>query len=132
MKLELLNAVILAENFESLRDWYIRTLELRPDRSADETEGYSYVELIHGTSHVFGIARADQMGVAPASPRRNAAIPQLYCSDVEALLRKVADSGGTVLFGPSYDEAFGGYSYGGFADPEGNQIWVVDRMNAAE
>ena len=35
-------------------------------------------------------------------------------------------NGGSVVFGPSYDEE-GEYWYGSIADPEGNEIWFVDQ-----
>ncbi len=50
---------------------------------------------------------------------------QVEVQDVRAFLAHVEKAGGAVKFGPSQD-AEAGFWYGGFTDPEGNVIWVVD------
>ena len=50
---------------------------------------------------------------------------QIMVSDIQELFERVKNSG-KVLFGPT-KEKDGDYVYGGIADPEGNQIWVVER-----
>ena len=45
--------------------------------------------------------------------------------DVTAFFAHLQASGGVVTFGPSFDKA--GFPFGGFTDPEGNPIWVVDK-----
>lgn len=127
----LLNSVILANDFEALRTWYKEMLGLS-EKPRRDGAGYHYVELTNGREHVLGIASAEQMGIDLSSPRKNSAIPQLCVPDVAELFERIAANGGKILFGPSVDEAFGGYTYGGFTDPEGNQVWVVDSIRFLE
>ena len=65
------------------------------------------------------------MGVKPPTPRNNTVIVQLSVSDISKLFAKVKETGGKILFGPSVDKKEG-YLYGGIADIEGNQIWIVE------
>lgn len=122
MKLRLLNAVLLAEDYARLRDWWIAALglELKQEWTAD----YHYAELAFDGRFVVGIADAEEMGCVPHQPRRNTAVPQLQVDDVAAVLRRVKAHGGDVPFGPSFD-AKESFWFGGFADIEGNHVWVV-------
>ena len=122
MKLRLLNAVLLAEDYEKLRDWWIDVVGL--ELVGEWTEKYHYAELAHEGRFVVGIASAAEMGADPATPRRNGAVPQLQVDDVKAFLARIQEHGGDVPFGPSFedDEKFW---FGGFADCEGNPVWVV-------
>ena len=73
---------------------------------------------------VFGIADAKEMGIEPGDRKRATVMPQLNVDDVKAFLAQVEERGGTVPFGPSYDEDLDLW-FGGFADIEGNPVWVV-------
>lgn len=126
MNINLLNPVVLAEDYEKLIDWYVKTLNL--NIKYQSKEGESYAELEHSGRLVVGIAKAEEMGVKPTTPRNNAVIIQLAVSDIRTLFDNVRKAGGRILFGPSLDEK-GGYVYGGCADIEGNQIWVVEKRN---
>ena len=126
MHVELVNTVILAENFAELRDWYAQVLDLTIN-VVESGEEYLYAELMNGNSCIFGIADAEQMGAKPQSPRQNTTLAQLCVPEIHELFERVQEHNGTAVFGPSYDEAFGGYYYGSFADPEGNQVWVINR-----
>ena len=75
MKLELMNAVVMAEDYERLRDWYVDALELTLEE--EWTEKYHYAELVRDGRLVVGIADAKEMGVTPGTPRTNAVVPQL-------------------------------------------------------
>ena len=121
MKLRLANCVILAEDYETLRDWWMSAVDL--DLKQEWSDDYHYAELAFGGVDVVGIADATEMGAEPRAPRQNTAIPQLRCDDVEGLLARVKTHGGTVLFGPTLQEQEG-FWYGAFSDPEGNQVWV--------
>ena len=62
----------------------------------------------------------------PLSKRvMNTVILQICTNDLKSLFKKIKNNGGSVLFGPSYDEV-DKYWYGSFTDIEGNEIWVVD------
>ena len=123
MKISLINGVILAEDYEKLVDWYIKTFSL--DIASRREKDYHYTELIQNGQAVVGIAKTEEMGVIPTKPRNNTVIIQIEVSDIQELFARVSDSG-KVLFGPSKDKD-GAFIYGGLADPEGNQIWVVER-----
>ena len=127
MNIDLLNPVVLAEDYEKLIDWYVETFNLNV--ICQTTEGESYTELEHSGKVVIGIARAHEMGLEPTTPRNNAVIIQLAVSDINSLFDTVRTTGGRILFGPSLDEK-GGYVYGGCADIEGNHIWIVEKRAA--
>ena len=121
MKLELMNAVIMAEDYERLRDWYLDALELT---LKDEwTEKCHYAELTRGDRFVVGIASAEEMKVVPGDRRAATVVAQFNVDDARAFLARVAEKGGDVPFGPSFEEDEG-FWFGGFADIEGNRSWV--------
>jgi predicted enzyme related to lactoylglutathione lyase len=122
VKLQLMNAVILAENYEQLRDWYIDALEL--ELGEEWTGKYHYAELVKDGRLVVGIADAKEMGVTPGERKNAAVVAQLNVEDVAAFLSRIKEKGGDVPFGPSYD-ADGDFHFGGFSDIEGNPAWVV-------
>ena len=122
MKLQLMNAVVMAEDYEKLRDWYVETLDLEVQE--EWTEHFHYAELVREGKLVIGIADAKEMGVEPGERRRQAVVAQFNVDDVKAFLARVKDAGGEVPFGPSYDENED-FWFGGFADIEGNPSWVV-------
>ena len=124
MRLELLNTVVLAEDYAQQRDWYIQALEL--ELKQEWTEDYHYAELVRDGRYVVGIAAATEMRVEPHHPRRNTSVMQLQTDDIKALLARVAGHGGEV-HGPSY-EAKEKFHYGSFRDPEGNEVWVVETL----
>lgn len=123
MKINSLHPMILAENYEELVEWYIKTFDLSTKYKAEEGENYTGLE--QSGKLVVGIAIAHEMGVKPTSPRNNTVIIQLSVSDINKLFARVKKMGGKILFGPSLDEKEG-YLYGGLADIEGNQIWIVE------
>ena len=128
MRLELLNAVIQAEDYEKVRDWWIEMIGL--ELKQEWTEHYHYAELVKDGKLVVGIASAKEMGVEPSTPRTNSVMPQRQVEDAKLFLEELKAKGGTVVFGPSFDE-HEKFWFGGFEDVEGNPIWVVslpDRM----
>ena len=122
MKLELMNAVVMAEDYEKLRDWYIEALGL--ELQEEWTDQYHYAELVRDGKLVIGIADAKEMKVEPGDRKRQAVVAQFNVEDVKAFLGQIRDAGGEVPFGPSYDET-GDFWFGGFSDLEGNPCWVV-------
>ena len=123
MKLRLLNAVILAQDYEKVRDWWIEVvgLELKQEWSKE----YHYAELAKDGKFVVGIASAKEMGAEPMTPRQNGVVPQLQVEDCRAFLEQVKARGGDVPFGPSFDKVEK-FWFGGFSDAEGNPVWVVE------
>ena len=125
MKLRLLNAVVLAEDYPTLVAWYRETFGLA--LKFEETENYRYTDLARDGSLVVGLAPAAEMGVEPDTPRNNAMVIQLAVSrdDIGPLCDRIASTGGSVPFGPSVDRR-DGFIYAGVADPEGNRIWIIE------
>jgi predicted enzyme related to lactoylglutathione lyase len=122
MEISLLNAVILAQDYNNLVEWYKKTFAL--DIGTSVNEEYHYTELRKSGKFVIAIGDAKEMGVTPSEPRNNTLIAQFTVSDITIAFEKIRESGGKILFGPSYDEKWK-FHYGGFNDIEGNQIWIV-------
>jgi predicted enzyme related to lactoylglutathione lyase len=122
MKLRLLNAVILAQDYEKMRDWWIEVVGLQLKQ--EWTDKYHYAELAVDGRFVVGIASAEEMGAKPSTPRANGVVPQLQVDDVKAFLAQIQERGGDVPLGPSFD-ADEKFWFGGFSDVEGNPVWVV-------
>ncbi|MGB3340311.1 MAG: VOC family protein [bacterium] len=125
MKTSLINAVILAENYDKLVDWYIQTFTLDVEHKVEKD--YHYTELAQNGHSVVGIAKTEEMGVTPTKPRNNSVIVQIMVSNIYELCDRIK-AHGKVLFGPTRDKDEG-FTYGGIADPEGNQIWLVERKS---
>jgi predicted enzyme related to lactoylglutathione lyase len=87
------------------------------------TKDFDWTELERPGLRI-GFTPAKQMGAKLSNPRRNAVILHLVTRDVRGLLRKVGRAGARV-FGPKQSPD-GAYWYGGFKDPEGNPVWVID------
>jgi predicted enzyme related to lactoylglutathione lyase len=125
MRLELMNAVVLAEDYAALRDWYIYALGL--ELRQEWTEKFHYAELVKNGKLVVGIADAKEMGLTPHphGEKKNATVvAQFNVDDVPTFLANIREKGGHVPFGPSYDPNLD-LHFGGFADIEGNPAWVV-------
>ncbi len=124
VKLELMNTVLLAEDYARMRDWYVATLDL--ELKAEWTESYHYAELTREGRLVIGIADAKEMRVEPHAPRRNTTLMQLRVDDIDALFASVKEHGGETQ-GPSFEEKEK-FRYGSFTDPEGNSVWVIETL----
>jgi predicted enzyme related to lactoylglutathione lyase len=117
--------VIIAVDAAALTKWFVEVLDFKIVRQ--ELEHYTYYNLQNEAGVLIGIADAKQMGVEPHEEKKNATtLMQFEVDDVEAFFQHLRSNGGVVTFGPSFDEGYGFY-YGGFADPEGNPYWVVDK-----
>lgn len=123
----LLNAVLLAEDYERLRDWWIDVVGL--ELLQEWSDGYHYAELGSEGHLIVGIADAKEMDTELPTPRANAAIAQLRVPDVQAFFAELERKGADIAFGPSFEEGEG-FWYGGFRDGEGNAIWVVSGPGA--
>ncbi|MCP4231639.1 MAG: hypothetical protein GY771_16025 [bacterium] len=121
MGTKLINAVVLAEDYRAIVDWYAAVFDLEILSEVDK--GYRYTELGADGEMVVGLADTEEMGVKPTIPRNNSVVVQVEVSDIAGCLKRVDIYGGEILFGPSEE---GELVYGGVADPEGNQIWVVE------
>jgi len=124
MRLELLNTVVLAEDYAAMRDWYLSALDLELEQ--EWTEGFHYAELVRNGQLVVGIADAKEMGVDPVSPRRGTVAMQICVDDMDALFARVTDAGGETK-GP-FSNPDEGFRFGMVTDPEGNGTWVVEGL----
>jgi predicted enzyme related to lactoylglutathione lyase len=118
MLIKPINTVVLAEDFEKVKEWYIDTFDF-VEVSYPGMED-AYVDLLSGDQVIVGITQNDTKEPLPV-PRKNAQYLQVSCSHIFTLFEKVSKNGGKVMFGPSKDE---GYWYGGIKDIEGNTIWI--------
>ena len=116
--------VILAADFSSLVAWYRDVLGFKVVRLFEEEYNYAYMETASGIA--IGIGSAPEMGIAPEDRGKNTVILQVEVDDVAVFCAHVEAGGGTATFGPSFDKN-GQFWFGGFADPEGNSCWVVDK-----
>lgn len=124
MQIRARESVILAEDYEGLVAWYQAALGFRVLQQF--SEGYSYANLATETGIQIGIGSLKEMGNEAPNRGTNTVLLQVEVDDVAAFFEHLAAHAGEVLFGPSFDEK-GGFWFGGFADPEGNPWWVVDK-----
>ncbi|MBN1857862.1 VOC family protein [Candidatus Bipolaricaulota bacterium] len=115
--------VILATDYEMLVPWYVNVLGFRITK--EFKDGYRYCNLETKQGLRVGIAPATEAGVTPGDRSANTVLLQVEVPDVRVFLESLKRRGGTISFGPSFDTS-GGFWFGGFVDPEGNAIWVVD------
>ena len=120
--------VLVAKNYQSLIDWYINNLNFKIINNFPDIK-YCYLETDSGIK--IGIADMEELikstpANKPLSKRvMNTVILQICTNDLQSLFKKIKNNGGSVLFGPSYDEG-DKFWFGSFTDIEGNEIWVVD------
>lgn len=115
--------VILASDYNKMVSWYRDTLGFAVTN--DFSEDYHYCNLKTASGIQIGIASAAEMGVKPHDRSRNTVLLQFEVADVKTFFAHLERSGGSITFGPSFDEK-GQFWYGGFSDLEGNPCWVVD------
>jgi predicted enzyme related to lactoylglutathione lyase len=84
-----------------------------------------YANLENADGVKLGIGSAQEMGIVPEDRSRNTVVLQLEVADVAAFFLDVEKAGGRIVGGPTEDKD-AGFSFGSFADPEGNPFWVVD------
>tara|TARA_A100001037_G_scaffold22750_1_gene18840 strand:+ start:121 stop:504 length:384 start_codon:yes stop_codon:yes gene_type:complete len=114
--------VIIAKNSEQLINWYVDNLNFSIVHNNLDIK-YCYLKTDSGIN----IAITQDMGNKSVSKRiGNKVILQFCTNNLKELFKSVKKNGGSVVFGPSYDEE-GEYWYGSIADPEGNEIWFVDQ-----
>ena len=116
--------VVLVEDFDKLVAFYCDALGFSVIQRFDE--GYHYANLETETGMRLGIGVIGEVGSEPMDRSRNTVFLQVEVDDVKAFFAHLENHGGSVLFGPSFDKK-DGFWFGGFADPEGNPWWVVDK-----
>lgn len=116
--------VVLVEDFDRAITFYCQGLGFAVVKRFDE--GYHYANLETKTGMRLGIGVIGEVGSDPIDRSRNTVVLQIEVDDVEAFFSHVVAHGGSVLFGPSFDKK-DAFWFGGFADPEGNPWWVVDK-----
>ena len=115
--------VIVAKNYQLLIDWYINNLNFK---IVYYNLNIKYCSLKTDSDIEIEIADMDRLENENYSKRiQNTVILQIATNDLEILFKKIKNNGGSILFGPSYDEG-DKYWYGSVADSEGNEIWVID------
>jgi len=117
-------SVILADNYETLVAWYQTALGFVLEKSF--AAEFKYANLTSPAGVRIGIAPASEVGVEPGDRSRATVLLQVEVDDVKELLGSLPTLGGKVTLGPEHDKD-GGFWFGGFADPEGNGWWVVDK-----
>jgi len=104
----------------------IDTLELEVKLQVEKD--YRYTDLAKDGKLIVGICPVSEMKHTPTIPRNNSAVLQISVSDIETLFKGVKENGGKDIFGPSVDKNEG-FKYGGFQDPEGNMVWVMEDLD---
>ena len=125
MKIKILprETVIVAKDYQSLIDWYIDNLNFK---IVYNNLDIKYCSLATDSGIKIGIADMDSLDNENYSKRiQNTVILQIATNDLDILFKKIKSNGGTILFGPSYDDG-DEYWYGSISDKEGNEIWVID------
>jgi len=123
MQLQPRETVILADDFDAMIKWYQNALGFKITRLYEQEYHYCNLETDSGIQ--LGIASASEMNVTPTNRKLNTVILQFEVQDVKQFLKSLAEKGGSVSFGPSFDKS-NNFWFGGFADIEGNPFWVVD------
>ncbi len=119
MKIKLVNTVVHAENFELVKNWYVKTFDLSVTEYPEEAG--NYVDLSSEGQDIVGIAQNDNKNHPLPSPRSNGQYLQISCSHIFTIFERVKANGGSVTWGP---ERGNGYWCGEVLDIEGNQIWL--------
>jgi len=114
--------VVLADDYDAMVAWYIAVLGFRSTKQFSGEYRYTNLETESGIR--VGIAPASEVGVTPGDRASNTVLLQVEVPDVTTFFEHLREIGGTVTFGPSFDET-GQFWYGGCTDLEGNPIWVV-------
>ena len=115
--------VLVAKNHQSLIDWYVNNLNFKIVYNNLDIQ---YCSLATDSGIKIGIADMESLGNENYSKRiMNTVILQIATNDLDILFNKIKNNGGSILFGPSYDEG-DKYWYGSVTDIEGNEIWVID------
>ncbi len=115
--------VILADDWSTLVEWYVTALGFRETRRFEDD--YHYANLENAAGIQIGIGDAKEMGITAPDRSQNSVILQFEVENVADFFAHVTAHGGEVTFGPSFEEK-GKFWFGGFRDPEGNPLWVVD------
>ncbi len=116
-------SVILARDFQTAVAWYRDALGFTVVQLFDV--GFNYCNLETPSGIRLGIGDAAQMGVTGDACDNATVILQFEVDDVGSFFSHLEQMGGSVTGGPSFNQD-GGFWFGSFSDPEGNQFWVVD------
>ena len=115
--------VLVAKKHQSLIDWYVNNLNFK---IVYNNLDIKYCSLATDSGIKIGIADMESLDNESYSKRiMNTVILQIATNDLKKLFKKIKNNGGSILFGPSYDEG-DKYWYGSVTDIEGNEIWVID------
>ena len=123
MELKPRETVILASDFTLLVNWYRDVLGFQVTQLFEDGIHYCNLETESGIR--IGIGLAEETGVVPGERSSNTLRLQFEVTDAQAFFQYVEQHGGSIRFGPSFNEK-DGFWFGECADPEGNPFWVVD------
>ena len=123
MQLKPREAVILAEDFDALVQWYCDVLAFTVTKRFDD--GIHYCNLENSAGIKLGIALASEMQVTLAYRLQNSVVLQFEVDDVQSFFEHITKHGGSVTGKASYNKK-DEFWFGSFADPEGNPFWVID------
>ena len=115
--------VIMADDFHGLVEWYRDVLGFKVTQLF--TNGSHYANMATSTGIEIGIALVTEIGIEPGNRTNNTVVLQIEVDDLPAFFEYIKETKGGVAFGPSFNEK-DEFWFGSIADPEGNQIWVVD------
>ena len=116
--------VVLAGDFAGLVAWYRDVLGFKVVQQFQDDFHFANLETPSGIK--IGIGSAEEMGVVPVDRSTNTVILQFQVDDLQQFFAHLEAAGGAITFGPSFDKK-DEFWFGGFADPEGNPCWVVDK-----
>lgn len=116
--------VILAADHDRLLAWYRDALGFRVTASYEQSYHYYNLETDGGMR--IGIGSLKEMTIEAPTPRANAVVLQLEVDDVRKFMKQIEQTDAEIVAGPEFDEE-DGFWFGTINDPEGNQIWIVDR-----
>jgi predicted enzyme related to lactoylglutathione lyase len=116
--------VILAADFAALTHWYRDLLGFRVTQLFTGEMHYANLETDSGIK--IGIAPAAEVGITLQARVHNAVVLQIEVDDLPAFFSILGKQEVTIVHGPSFNQE-DGFWFGTIADPEGNQIWVVDK-----
>ncbi|MFT4648593.1 MAG: putative glyoxalase superfamily protein PhnB [Glaciecola sp.] len=117
-------SVILAENFDAMVKWYCETLGFKITDLFEKDYHFAHLQTESGIR--VGIGSAKEMGLEPKDRSKNTVLLQFEVDDLPGYFKHLVSAGAKALFGPSFDKE-NNFWFGGFADPEGNPWWVVDK-----
>ena len=119
-KMNLINAVILANNYKAMIAWYMEVFDLKI--LYREEKPLRYVELGFDQVILLGLVPRKEHREKSIQSKNNSILLQFEVSDVNAIIDKTILHGGKVI---QNHEKLDNMIYAIVQDMEGNEIWLV-------